>query len=117
MSDPFLSVTKVNAENAAMTETLKSALQQRQNKVCSRNEVGNKRLTFRLEFADDAGRVPALHTADSTCVGRQTLRGDSEDFRQSLCPVRRDSEGRAPPLWDIPEGFQPLRLRSGGFNR
>jgi hypothetical protein len=51
MSDPFLSATKVSTDSAAMTETLKSALQQRQNKVYSRNEVGNERLIFRLELA------------------------------------------------------------------
>jgi hypothetical protein len=51
MSDPFLSATKVSTDSAAMTETLKSALQQRQNKVYSRSEVGNERLIFRLELA------------------------------------------------------------------
>jgi hypothetical protein len=51
MSDLFLSVTKVNTEEAAMMETLKGALQQRQNKVYARDEVGNERLTFRLELA------------------------------------------------------------------
>jgi hypothetical protein len=51
MSDPFLTVTRVSTEQAAMTETLKAALQQRQNKVYSRDEVGNERLTFRLELA------------------------------------------------------------------
>ena len=51
MNDPFLIVTRVRTEHGAMTETLKAALQQRQNKVYSRDEVGNERLTFRLELA------------------------------------------------------------------
>jgi hypothetical protein len=51
MSDPFLTVTRVSTEQGAMTETLKAALQQRQNKVYSRDEVGNERLTFRVELA------------------------------------------------------------------
>jgi len=51
MNDPFLIVTRVSTEQGAMTETLKAALQQRQNKVYSRDEVGNERLTFRLELA------------------------------------------------------------------
>jgi hypothetical protein len=51
MSDPFLTATRVSTEQGAMTETLKAALQQRQNKVYARDEVGNERLTFRLELA------------------------------------------------------------------
>ena len=51
MSDPFLSVTRVSTEQGAMTATLQAALQQRQNKVYARDEVGNERLTFRLELA------------------------------------------------------------------
>jgi hypothetical protein len=51
MNDQFLVVTHVNNEKAAMTETLKAALQQRQNKVYARDEIGNERLTLRLELA------------------------------------------------------------------
>src|ERR1019366_2889547 len=51
MSDPFLTVTRVSTEQGAVTETLKAALQQRQNKVYARDEVGNERRTFRLELA------------------------------------------------------------------
>ena len=51
MNDPFLIVTRMSTEQGAMTETLKAALQQRQNKVYSRDEIGNERLTFRFELA------------------------------------------------------------------
>ncbi len=51
MNDPFLEVTGVSSEQAAMTATLQAALQQRQNKVYSRDEVGNERLAFRNELA------------------------------------------------------------------
>lgn len=51
MNDPFLTVTRVSTEQAAMTATLQAALQQRQNKVYSRDEVANERLTFRNELA------------------------------------------------------------------
>jgi hypothetical protein len=51
VSDPFLEVTGVNTEEDAMRETLKSALQQRQNKVYARDEVGSERKAFRSELA------------------------------------------------------------------
>jgi hypothetical protein len=47
MSDPFLIVTGVGDERGAMTESLKSALQQRQNTVYSRPEFGDERAGFR----------------------------------------------------------------------
>ncbi len=70
MDDPFLVVTGVNSEQRAMTETLKAALQQRQNKVYSRDEVRNERLTFRLELArmmrkeSRRYKQPSLHVSD-----------------------------------------------------
>ena len=51
MSDPFLEVTGVKTEADAMRESLKSTLQQRQNKVYARNEAGNERTAFRSELA------------------------------------------------------------------
>lgn len=109
MSDPFLSVTKVNTENAAMTETLKAALQQRQNKVYVRDEIGNERLTFRLELArlmrdESKSYIQRVQPAsdDEHCAA---IRRISDSLS---APVRRDSEGRALSLRDIPEGFQPL---------
>lgn len=71
MSDPFLSVTKVGTEQGAMTETLKAALQQRQNKVYSRDEVGNERLTFRRDLA-------------------RMMREESRRYKQSNLPVSDD---------------------------
>ena len=47
MSDPFLVVTGVRDEQGAMTESLKAALQQRQNTVYSRPEFGDERSRFR----------------------------------------------------------------------
>jgi hypothetical protein len=75
MSDPFLTVTRVSTEQGAMTETLKAALQQRQNKVYSRDEVGNERLTFRLELA-------------------RMMREESRRYKQRNLPVS-DDEHRA----------------------
>jgi hypothetical protein len=51
MNDPFLEQTGVKTEEDAMKETLKSALQQRRNKVYARDEVGNERREFRSELA------------------------------------------------------------------
>jgi len=51
MSDHFLDETGVKTEADAMRETLKSALQQRQNTVYARAERGNERTEFRSEFA------------------------------------------------------------------
>ena len=51
MSDPFLEVTGVRTDEDAMREALKSALQQRQNKVYARDEVSNERTEFRAELA------------------------------------------------------------------
>jgi hypothetical protein len=47
MADPFLEETKVADERTAMQEAIKSALQQRQNTVYSRTEVGDERDVFR----------------------------------------------------------------------
>jgi len=49
MIDPFLKSVGVSSEQAAMTETLKSALGR--NKVYKREEVGNERGEFRAEWA------------------------------------------------------------------
>jgi hypothetical protein len=51
MGDHFLDETGVKTEADAMRETLKSALQQRQNTVYTRAERGNERMEFRSEFA------------------------------------------------------------------
>jgi hypothetical protein len=51
MSDPFLIVTGVRDERRAMAESLKSALQQRQNTVYSRPEFGDERTRFRDALA------------------------------------------------------------------
>ena len=51
MSDPFLIATGVRGEQGAMTESLKSALQQRQNTVYSRPEFGDERTRFRNALA------------------------------------------------------------------
>lgn len=50
MPDHFLEQTSVTDATSAMREALKSALQQRQNKVYSRDEVGSERETFRHEL-------------------------------------------------------------------
>lgn len=71
MSDPFLTVTRVSTEQGAMTETLKAALQQRQNKVYSRDEVGDERLTFRRELA-------------------RMMREESPRYKQQNLPVSDD---------------------------
>lgn len=51
MSDPFLKETGVKTEEDAMREALKSALQQRQNKVYATDDVGNEREEFRAVLA------------------------------------------------------------------
>jgi len=50
MLDRFLKQTGVTSETSAMQEAVKSALQQRKNKVYSRDEVGNERGPFRSEL-------------------------------------------------------------------
>ena len=50
MLDRFLEQTGVTDETTGMREALKSALQQRKNKVYSRDEVGNEREPFRSEL-------------------------------------------------------------------
>ena len=50
MPDHFLEHTTVTDETSAMREALKSALQQRRNKVYCSDEVGNERETFRSEL-------------------------------------------------------------------
>jgi hypothetical protein len=72
MSDLFLSTTKVSNDSSAITETLKSALQQRQNKVYSRNEVGNERLIFRLEL------VKMMREESKRYIHRTQLASDEE---------------------------------------
>src|SRR5260370_20152791 len=51
MGDRFLEETGVETEADAMRETVKSALQQRQNTVYARAEIGNERTEFRSELA------------------------------------------------------------------
>ncbi len=51
VNDPFLELTGVKTEADAVREALKSALQQRQNKVYARDEVGSERTEFRSELA------------------------------------------------------------------
>jgi hypothetical protein len=51
MGDRFLDYTNVKSENDAMRETLKSSLQQRANRVYSRDEVGDERGDFRLQLS------------------------------------------------------------------
>jgi len=51
MNDPFLEAVGVNTEQVAMNESIKAAVQQRQNRVYSREEVGDERSRFRAEWA------------------------------------------------------------------
>jgi hypothetical protein len=51
VDDHFLKITCVKNEDDAMKEALKSALQQRQNKVYKRDEVGTERMEFRREWS------------------------------------------------------------------
>jgi len=52
MNDPFLEAEGVHTEQGAMTESINSAVQQRQNKVYGREDVGDERNRFRTEWAN-----------------------------------------------------------------
>jgi len=51
VNDRFLEVTGMKTEADAMREARNSALQQRQNKVYARDEMGSERTEFRFELA------------------------------------------------------------------
>lgn len=86
MDDHFLKITGVRNEEDAMREALKSALQQRQNRVYSRDEVDDERKQFRTEWSrlirneskvyisSDVGRSDAEHREAIRRIG-ETLSG------------------------------------------
>lgn len=98
MSDPFLAATNVSTEQDAMTETLKAALQQRQNRVYARDEIGSERLTFRLELAK------VLREESKSYIGEP--RSDDEH----CASIRRISDGLSARFATI---FKDGRFRYG----
>jgi hypothetical protein len=76
LNDPFLEETGVKTEEDAIREALKSALQQRQNKVYTRDEVGNERREFRNMLA-------------------KLIREESKRYTQPLQPVSGEEHFQA----------------------
>lgn len=93
--DRFLEVTRVTDETSAMTESLKAALQQRQNRVYSREEIGNERSDFRSELSTAISNECARyteHVADSEHCA--VIRNISDRLSKKFSPMLKDQRLR-----------------------
>jgi hypothetical protein len=95
ISDRFLEVTRVTDETSAMAESLKAALQQRQNRVYSREEIGNERSHFRSELSrairNESVRY-TRHVADSEHCG--AIRNISDGLSDRFGSILKDQRMR-----------------------
>ena len=91
MHDPFLEETGVSNETSAMRETIRSALQQRQNKVYSRDEVGNERDGFRSELRKLVSVAARRYTQPVSDADHQAaIRGISETLSAEFSSILKD---------------------------
>jgi hypothetical protein len=90
-SDRFLEVTRVTDETSAMAESLKAALQQRQNRVYSREEIGSERSSFRGELSrairSECARYSRRVTDSEHCAA---IRNISDGLSERFGPILKD---------------------------
>ena len=108
MSDPFLVVTGVRDERAAMKESLKAALQQRQNTVYSRPEFGDERTGFRNALAEVIRSEAARYRQSSRVLDaehcdaiRRISDGLSSQFGHIFLTKRRFRYGTAQKAFNL----------------
>jgi hypothetical protein len=91
ITDRFLEVTKVRDETSAMAESLKAALQQRQNRVYCREEIGNERSSFRDELSrairEECARYSRSVTDSEHCGA---IRNISDEMSTRFGPILKD---------------------------
>ena len=95
IEDQFLKVTRVRDEASAMAESLKAALQQRQNRVYSREEVGHERSDFRSALSrairNECTRYTRHVTHSEHCAA---IRYIADELSKEFGPILKDQRLR-----------------------